>query len=240
MPVTTSNTLWSILMGNMPLGQWVPIQTLYEIVEANYGEMLIEEDLSPVTPTNNEPTWHRNLRNVFQNKTATGDLLYDGNANYRIDRPTVWRMVKEAVNNLVGEITYRQIKDYINEHWENVNSGTITAQIIVLSVNHESRTHYPENIHPRQTNGKSPYDFLFNVGRGRVVKYNIEEHGNWEIYLNEENKPQIRLFEDPHQKIIYTPADIIWIKNVTNTELGEAYLNVGSRYSFFYSYCNPC
>ena len=94
-------------------------------------------------------------------------------------RPYVWQMVKEAINNLEGKASYSEIKDYIKQHYDDVNENTITAQIIVSTVNHKSRIHYPENNKPRRAN--SQYDFLFKTGRGQVELYNPEKHGIWEI-----------------------------------------------------------
>jgi hypothetical protein len=102
-----------------------------------------------------------------------------------MQRPPVWQMIKEAVVNLNGKATYPEIKRYINENWQDVNESTINAQIIVLTVNHPSRIHYPENKKPRLSNSKSHYDILFSTGRGQVVMYDDEEHGVWEIYKNE-------------------------------------------------------
>lgn len=102
-----------------------------------------------------------------------------------MDRPYVWQMIKEAVDNLNGRATYSEIKKYINEKWQDVNESTINAQIVVLTVNSPSRIHYPENKKPRLTNSKSQYDLLFSVGRGQVVRYDVAEHGTWEIYKTE-------------------------------------------------------
>lgn len=220
---TSTNTLWTTLVSNIRLGYWTDISELYDIVSSNY-KSFTPSDYAPVTPTNSEPTWHRNLRNVLQNKRRTGEILYNDNAKYKIDRPYVWRMIKEAVNNLEGKISYSQIKDFISKNWANVNPETITAQIIVLSVNHNSRTHYPENQKPRRTNDNSPYDLLYNVGRGMVEKYNPEQHGIWEIFQANDNTFSIGLLQSPTQTKIYTPTDIIWFKNVTNLINGEAYL----------------
>jgi hypothetical protein len=180
---TSINTLWTILVSNIPLRQWINIKELYIIVQTNYN-YFTADDLAPVTDYNNEPTWHRNLRSALQNKKKTGEILYNENANYRIDKPYVWRMIKEAVHNLEGQISYSQIKEYISNNWNDVNQETITAQIIVLSVNHNSRTHYPENQKARLTNEKSPYDLLYNTGRGQVELYNTDQHGVWEIFKN--------------------------------------------------------
>ena len=146
-----------------------------------------------------------------------------------MERPYVWQMIKEAIENLNGRVSYSDIKKYINSKWTGVNQHTITAQIIVLSVNHDSRIHYPENHKPRLTNSTSPYDLLYNTNRGEVEKYNHSEHGVWEIYKDENDKPSVRQFSEWIAKKIYTPTDIIWFKNVTNTTNGEAYLELTEK-----------
>ncbi len=222
---TTINTLWTILVSNIPLRQWINIKELYNIVQSNYNSFTAD-DLAPVTDYNNEPTWHRNLRSALQNKKRTGEILYDENANYRIDKPYVWRMIKEAVFNLEGQISYSQIKEYISNNWNDVNQETITAQIIVLSVNHNSRTHYPENQKARSTNENSPYDLLYNVGRGQVELYNPDSHGIWEIFKTDNQTFSIRLSDTTNSVKLFTPTDIVWFKNVTNSTNGEAYLSI--------------
>ncbi len=222
---TSINTLWTILVSNIPLRQWINIKELYNIVQTNY-KSFTTDDLATVTKDHNEPTWHRNLRNALQNKKKIGEILYDEKANYRIDEPYVWRMIKEAVHNLEGQISYSQIKEYISNNWHDINQETITAQIIVLSVNHKSRTHYPENHKSRMANENSPYDLLYNTGRGQVELYNPDKHGVWEIFKNENQTFSIRLSNTSASKRVFTPTDIVWFKNVTNSIDGEAYLSI--------------
>ena len=57
-------------------------------------------------------------------------------------------MIKEAVDALQGKADYSAVKQYINKKWEDVNEGTINAQLIVLSVNQQSRTQYHPNKNP--------------------------------------------------------------------------------------------
>lgn len=102
------------------------------------------------------------------------------------DRPYVWQMIKEAIKDLNGKATYSEIKDWIHKRYEDVNENTINAQIIVCTVNHPSRRHYPQNKKSRIANSK--YDFLYTTGHGTVVKYEPEEHGIWEIRENEYGK----------------------------------------------------
>ena len=85
-------------------------------------------------------------------------------------KPYVWQMIKEVVENLGGKATYTEIKDYIRNKYGEMNERTINCQIIVCTVNHPSRIHYPENKKPRIANAR--YDFLFSTGykyrRGEV------------------------------------------------------------------------
>lgn len=102
------------------------------------------------------------------------------------DKPYVWQMIKEAVESLGGKASYPEIKDYIREKYGKVNESTINCQIIVCTVNHPSRIHYPENKKPRVANSR--YDFLFSTGRGKVELYDPEKHGMWEIRRDEYGK----------------------------------------------------
>jgi hypothetical protein len=93
-------------------------------------------------------------------------------------------MLRAAIDALAGgPVTYREIKQYIWNTYGEVNSESLNADIVMLSVNMKGRVHYPENTAPRKAD-KPDYDFLFNVGRGLVELYNPEEHGEWEIYNN--------------------------------------------------------
>ena len=107
-----------------------------------------------------------------------------------MERPFVWQMIREAIDNLNGRATYAEIKNYIHSKWDNVNDSTINAQIMILCVNKTSRIHYPENKKPRLSD--SQYDILYSTGRGQVVKYDPEEHGIWEIYQNEFGSLHVR------------------------------------------------
>jgi hypothetical protein len=100
-----------------------------------------------------------------------------------LETRAIWEMIKEAVDSLNGKASYSQIKDYILKKWGEKNQNTVNAQIITLSVNVPSRVHYPNNKKPRIADG--PYDLLYSVGAGQVVRYNPAEHGVWEIYEKE-------------------------------------------------------
>lgn len=102
------------------------------------------------------------------------------------DKPYVWEMVKKAMDSIGDKATYSEIRKYIHDKYDGVNDNTITCQIIVCTVNHATRIHYPENKKPRIANGK--YDFLYTTGRGQVERYNTEKHGIWEIKEDETGK----------------------------------------------------
>lgn len=102
------------------------------------------------------------------------------------DKPYVWQMIKEAMDNIGDKASYSHIKKYIHSKYGEVNDSTITCQIIVCTVNHPSRIHYPENSKSRISDTK--YDFLYTIGRGEVERYNPERHGIWEIKEDETGK----------------------------------------------------
>jgi len=89
-------------------------------------------------------------------------------------------MVKEAVQAMGGECTYPAIKAKIRSMYgDDVNDSSMTCSIISGAVNHPSRIHYNENKKPRIA--ETAYDYLFNTGRGKIVWYEPEKHGIWEI-----------------------------------------------------------
>ncbi|WP_238397578.1 endonuclease NucS domain-containing protein [Anatilimnocola aggregata] len=98
-------------------------------------------------------------------------------------------MVQEAVEKLGSPTTNKAIRDYILAKYGEVNEKTIACQIIICSVNHPSRVHYPENKRPRICNSR--YDFLFRTGTGEVTRFDATIHGQWEMRLNAFGKLEV-------------------------------------------------
>lgn len=94
-------------------------------------------------------------------------------------RPPVWKMVKEAVEALGGKTTNVAVRDWILKKYPGTNPTTIGCQIIVCTVNHASRIHYPENQKPRMA--QAQYDFLYRPATGQLQWYDLVKHGQWEI-----------------------------------------------------------
>ena len=115
------------------------------------------------------------------------------NHSMNTQRPPIWQLVDEATQHLGGETSYAAIKQRIWAKYPEVNAATLTCQIILCSVNHPSRIHYPENKKPRLCT--SQYDFLFNTGRGKVVRYDPDKHGQWEI-AEHDGQPIVRLVHE--------------------------------------------
>ncbi|HVT63151.1 MAG TPA: hypothetical protein VHD33_06685, partial [Legionellaceae bacterium] len=136
----------------------------------------------------------------------------------------VWRMIKDVVDHLEGELTYAEIKEYINEKWNDVNQNTITAQIIAVTVNHNSRIHYNENKNTRLSNSDSCYDILFYLSRGRVTKYNPLIHGIWEIYKDESDKSRIRLLDRSNCTFLFAWNPHNWEFNEIDQKINELQL----------------
>ncbi len=144
-------------------------------------------------------------------------------------------MVKQAVEKLNDKASYSEIKEYISKNWNGVNIKTVMDQIQVLTVNHKSRIHYPENHKPRLTNSNSPYDLLFTTSRGQVVKYNADEHGIWEIYKNGSGQLGIRLHREnsyPNTYLfVWNPKKWNWKTLEQSIEQLENSGNVTERWS---------
>jgi RecB family endonuclease NucS len=101
------------------------------------------------------------------------------------NRPPVREMVRQAVEALGGDTTNVAVRDWILSNYPGTNKTTISCNIIMATVNHTSRIHYPENHKPRIANDDR-YDFLFRPERGRVVRYDPAVHGLWRIVQTED------------------------------------------------------
>ena len=81
---------------------------------------------------------------------------------------------REAMDNIGEKATYTDIKKFIHNKYDEVNDNTITCQIIVCTVNHNTRIHYPENKKPKinnktlklyvNDNGNDGIEFKTNIG----------------------------------------------------------------------------
>lgn len=98
-------------------------------------------------------------------------------------KPLIWQMIKEAVEVHGNRATNIAIKDWVLEHYPGTNVNTILNQIIICTVNHESRVHYKENSVPRRCS--DVYDFLYKSAPGKIEMYDPRLHGQWEICLDE-------------------------------------------------------
>lgn len=109
-------------------------------------------------------------------------------------RPPVWQLVRDSIRHFDREVSYSEIKKFVWSEYPDVNSSTLTCQIIVCSVNHPSRVHYPENKKPRLCTGQ--YDFLYNTGRGRVAPYDPDRQGLWEIAVSGDGALVVRVAQE--------------------------------------------
>ncbi|HEY1011515.1 MAG TPA: endonuclease NucS domain-containing protein [Herpetosiphonaceae bacterium] len=110
-------------------------------------------------------------------------------------RPFLWQMIKAAVEQLGGAASYAEIRDVMRQRWGAINDSSVSAQIMVCSVNQPSRIHFPENHKPRRADSR--YDFLYSVGRGQVELYDPARHGAWEIARLANGKLGVRLAGAP-------------------------------------------
>ena len=83
----------------------------------------------------------------------------------------VWKMVKEAVEELVVADTNGVIQ-YIQNHYpdDSVKIGTIRSHMIACAINHPSTIHYIRKNRP-----------LYYLGEGKYEIYDPGKHGKWTV-----------------------------------------------------------
>ncbi|MBW8015118.1 MAG: hypothetical protein FVQ82_02955 [Planctomycetes bacterium] len=122
-------------------------------------------------------------------------------------KPTVLKMVREAVESLEGETTNGAIVKWIQQHYPGTKDNTIQCTILSSCVNVESRINWPENSRPRKCTGK--YDFLFKPGYGLVEFYDPKRHGHWELCMGDNGKMIVRQTgSDVHNELLDEPIVI--------------------------------
>lgn len=72
--------IWMCIKQNIPKGVWTSLETIYDHVQNNIT--LDTEDFEPQSPSSDIPKWKRNVRNVLQYRKKTGEIEWDGSAQY--------------------------------------------------------------------------------------------------------------------------------------------------------------
>jgi hypothetical protein len=95
-------------------------------------------------------------------------------------RVPVRQMLTEALAALGDYTTNVDVVSWVLRNYPATKVGTIRAQIIICTVNHDSRLHYPENKRPRLASDPR-YDLFFRTDRGGLERYDVRKHGQWAI-----------------------------------------------------------
>ena len=74
--------IWSVIRSRLPRGKWISLDDIYALVASSVA--LDREDHLPQSPSSDIPKWKRNVRNVLQYRKRTGEIQWDGNANYKV------------------------------------------------------------------------------------------------------------------------------------------------------------
>ena len=73
--------IWDIIRKNLSNDYWTSLDGIYRIVESQAN--LDDEDWEPQAPGSDIPKWKPNVRNVLQYRKNTGEIEWDGHANYK-------------------------------------------------------------------------------------------------------------------------------------------------------------
>lgn len=74
--------IWECIRQHLPRKRWVPIGDVYSLVQSKLRPD--REDQEPQSPSSDIPKWKRNVRNVLQYRKRTGEIEWDGQANYML------------------------------------------------------------------------------------------------------------------------------------------------------------
>ncbi|OZI36007.1 restriction endonuclease [Bordetella genomosp. 1] len=108
----------------------------------------------------------------------------DPNSKYKHGEKPTWELCLDAVVDLGGSATRKQVREWILARHPNYNEKNLVA-LEMLSVNSKARTSYTTNAKPRLTNSGNRYDQLFKIKIAGVSTFELyvpELHGIWEIF----------------------------------------------------------
>ena len=78
--MTDLGEIWEIILNNMPKDRALSLKEVYRIIERHAD--LGFEDCQPEAHTSKFPKWKRDVRNVLQYRTETGEINWDRDTIY--------------------------------------------------------------------------------------------------------------------------------------------------------------
>ncbi len=103
---------------------------------------------------------------------------------YRYGEHPTWEIVLNAALDFGRPVSRAEIRKRILADIPNFNSGNLTPDLCMLSVNCSWRGQYSMNTTPRRTDSGNRYDRLFKIGREQrtlYTAYDPQIHGVWEL-----------------------------------------------------------
>lgn len=85
--MTDLGEIWEIILKNMPKDRALSLKEVYRIIERHAD--LDSEDFQTESRTSNDPNWKRDVLNVLQYRTETGEINWD--------RDTIYLLAKRDV-----------------------------------------------------------------------------------------------------------------------------------------------
>jgi hypothetical protein len=76
--------LWEIILNHMPKDRALSLKEVYRIIERHAS--LDPEDFQTESHTSNTSNWKRDVRNILQYRTETGEIYWDRDTIYLLAR----------------------------------------------------------------------------------------------------------------------------------------------------------
>ncbi len=79
---TSQPLMWKVMLEKVPKGIWLTNQEIYRIIQDNIE--LKKDDFEPAAIGVTSTRWQRNVRNIFQYRKKTGEMIWSGDGKYLI------------------------------------------------------------------------------------------------------------------------------------------------------------
>lgn len=123
------------------------------------------------------------------------ELDTSSNVEEQSKKKSIWEIIQFEFKSLNrSEISKKDFISLILEKHSDINKGTLSAQINIQVVNKKARTGYYQCNKPRVC-GDDKFDFLYENDDKTLSMYDKSTHGIWEIFMDNNNKLNVRLVQ---------------------------------------------
>jgi len=107
-----------------------------------------------------------------------------------------WQHVINSVRAIGGQGTLQEVREHFKTQHPDRNPINVRHELVMMSVNHPKRIHYPQAKKQRRSDTGNQIDALFFQPDGIYELYAPAKHGVWEIFLDDGGLYTVRRLKD--------------------------------------------